>query len=124
MHSLLLLATLAVAAQPLDETTPALQARLLAGLEQPQAIADLFRLYERRDDNGDLAPLVVTLEKVAKSPRARADVRALATEMQGELATAQGQLPQAAAYSAEGEPTRHWSSIRPFENHGRRGLLP
>src|SRR5207248_11600493 len=123
MHSLLLLATLAVAAAPLDETTPALQARLLAGLQQPQAIADLFRLYERRDDNGDLAPLVMTLEKVAKSPRARADVRALATEMQGELAIAQGQLPRAAAAFDEVAPIRNWSIIGPFENDGRSGLL-
>src|SRR5437870_1805179 len=123
MHSLLLLATLAVAAAPLDETTPALQARLLAGLQQPQAIADLFRLYERRDDNGDLAPLVMTLEKVAKSPRARADVRALATEMRGELAIAQGQLPRAAASFDQVAPIRNWSIIGPFENDGRSGLF-
>src|SRR5438132_1506631 len=123
MHSLLLVATLAVAAAPLDEATPALQARVLAGLDRPQAIADLFRLYERRDGDGELGPLLMTLEKVAKSPRARADVRALATEMRGELAIAQGQLPRAAASFDQVAPIRTWSIIGPFENDGRSGLL-
>ena len=123
MHSLLLLATLAVAPAPLDEATPALQARVLAGLDRPQAIADLFRLYERRDGDGDLGPLLMTLEKVAKSPRARPDVRALATEMRGELAIAQGRLPRAAASFDQVAPIRTWSIIGPFENDGRSGLL-
>ena len=123
MHSLLLVATLAIAAAPLDEATPALQARVLAGLDRPQAIADLFRLYERRDADGELGPLLMTLEKVAKSPRARADVRALATEMRGELAIAQGQLPRAAASFDQVAPIRTWSIIGPFENDGRSGLL-
>ncbi|TMA89799.1 MAG: DUF3857 domain-containing protein [Deltaproteobacteria bacterium] len=123
MHSLLLVATLAVAAAPLDEATPALQARVLAGLDRPQAIADLFRLYERRDGDGELGPLLMTLEKVAKSQRARADVRALATEMRGELAIAQGQLPRAAASFDQVAPIRTWSIIGPFENDGRSGLL-
>src|SRR2546428_6476342 len=123
MHSLLLLATLAVAPAPLDEATPALQARVLAGLDRPQAIADLFRLYERRDGDGELGPLLMTLEKVAKSQRARADVRALATEMRGELAIAQGQLPRAAASFDQVAPIRTWSIIGPFENDGRSGLL-
>src|SRR5207253_1877022 len=123
MHSLLLVATLAVAAAPLDEATPALQARVLAGLDRPQAIADLFRVYERRDADGELGPLLMTLEKVAKSPRARADVRALATEMRGELAIAQGQLPRAAASFDQVAPIRTWSIIGPFENDGRSWRL-
>ena len=70
MHSLVLAAALALTA-PLDESTPVLQARLLAELERPQAIADLFRLYERRDEQGDLGPLNLILERVAKSTAAR-----------------------------------------------------
>src|SRR3989441_9174054 len=68
-------------------------------------------------------PLLMTLEKVAKSPRARPDVRALATEMRGELAIAQGRLPRAAASFDQVAPSRTWSIIGPFENDGRSGLL-
>ena len=93
MHSLLLLAALALAAPaPLDEPTPALQARVVRELEAPQAIADLFRLYERRDEKGDLAPLMATLQQAARSPKARADVRALAIQMRADLSLAQGQV--------------------------------
>src|SRR5712691_10409094 len=99
MHSLLLLAALAsVTPAPLDEPTPALQARVLRELDRPQAIPDLFRLYERRDEKGDLSALVATLDRAAKSPKARPDVRALALEILAELAVSMGQLPQAAAF--------------------------
>jgi tetratricopeptide (TPR) repeat protein len=123
MHCLLLIAALAIAPAPLYEGTPSLQARLLGELDRPQAIADLFRLYERRDDSGDLGPLIVTLEGAAKSPSARADVRALALEMRAELAVAQGQLPRAAALLDGVAPIRMWSIIGPFENEGRGGLM-
>jgi tetratricopeptide (TPR) repeat protein len=123
MHSLLLAAALALAPAPLDEATPALQARLLGELDKPQAIADLFRFYERRDEKGDLGPLVIVLEGVARSPRARPDVKALALEMRSELALAQGQLPRAAAVLDEVAPLREWTMIGPFENDGRAGLL-
>jgi tetratricopeptide (TPR) repeat protein len=123
MHSLFLAAALAIAPAPLGESTPALQARLLGELDRPQAIADLFRLYERRDEKGDLGPLVIVLEGAGKSAKARPDVKALATEMRAELAVAQGQLPRAAALFDEVTPIRAWSFIGPFENEGRAGLL-
>jgi len=123
MHCLLLIGTLAATPAPLHEGTGALQARLLAELDRPQAIADLFRLYERRDENGDLVSLIATLESAAKSPRSRPDVRALAAEMRAELAIAQGQLPRAAALFDPIAPIRAWSIIGPFENEGRAGLL-
>src|SRR3954468_23764967 len=125
MHSLLLLAALATtpAPAPLDESTAALQARLLGEVDRPQAVADLYRLYERRDEKGDLAPLVSVFEQATRAPRARPDVRALATEMRAELAIAQGQLPKAAAAFEEVAPIRAWSVIGPFENEGRAGLL-
>ena len=100
MHCLLLIGALAATPAPLQEGTAALQARLLAELDRPQAIADLFQLYERRDENGDFGPLISTFETAAKSPRGRPDVRALAAEMRAELAIAQGQLPRAAALFA------------------------
>src|SRR5438105_8143019 len=123
MHSLLLLATLASAPASLDEPTPALQARVLRELDRPQAVADLFRLFERRDEKGDLSPLLETLQAAARSPRARADVRALAVEMRGELSLSLGQLPQAAALLDQVAPIRAWSIVGPFENEARAGLL-
>jgi tetratricopeptide (TPR) repeat protein len=124
MHSLLLLAVLAsVTFAPLDEPTPALQARILRELDRPQAIPDLFRLYERRDEKGDLSALVATLDRAAKSPKARPDVRALALEIRAELAVSMGQLPQATAFLERVAPLRAWSFIGPFDNEGRSGLL-
>ncbi|HEY5677276.1 MAG TPA: hypothetical protein VIR81_10830, partial [Myxococcales bacterium] len=124
MHSLLLLAALVTnpAPAPLHEATPALQARVLGELDRPQAVADLFRLYERRDEKGDLGPVTSVLEAAARSPKARADVRALAIEMRGELAVSQGQLPKASALFTEVAPIRSWSVIGPFENEGRAGF--
>jgi len=121
MHSLFLAAALALAA-PLDESTPALQARVLSGLDRAQAVADLYRLYERREEKGDQSALLLTLEKASKSTKARADVRALAAEMLGELAIAQGQLPRAVSLFDGVAPIRTWSIIGPFENEGRSGL--
>src|SRR3954468_8130940 len=125
MHSLLLLAALATtpATSPLDEATPVLQARLLGELDKPQAMADLFRLYERRDEKGDLGPLAGTLEQMGRSPKARPEGRARAPEMRGELAVSQGQLPQSAAFFDQVAPIRAWSVLGPFENEGRAGLL-
>ncbi|HTO98921.1 MAG TPA: DUF3857 domain-containing protein [Myxococcales bacterium] len=123
MHSLLLAAVLALAPAPLEENAPALQARLLGELDRPQALADLFRLYERRDENGDLGPLIIVLEGVARSPKARADVKALALEMRSELALEQGQLQRAASLLDEVALIRQWKVIGPFENEGRAGLL-
>ena len=123
MRSLLLALTLAATVAPLDEKTDALRARLLGELDRPQAIADLFRLFERRDELGDLAPMIATLERASKSPRARPDVQALALEMRGELAAARGQLPASVALADQVAPIRAWSIVGPFENEGRGGLL-
>lgn len=124
MHSLFLLAALAAASPAsLDEPAPALQARLLGELGRPQAIADLFRLYERREEKGDLSALLETLDRAARSRAARADVRALATEMRAELSLAQGQVPRAAAMFEQVAPIRSWSVVGPFDNEARAGLL-
>src|SRR5205823_214099 len=89
----LLVALIAPAA--FAEATPALQTRVLSELNRPQAVADLYRLYERREEKGDLSSLIGTLEAAARSPGARPDVRALAQEIRAQLAISQGQLPQA-----------------------------
>lgn len=123
MHSFVLLAALLSTPAPLDEPTPSLASRLLREVDRPQAIADLFRLYERRDEKGDLAPLLGGLEAVARSPRARPDVRALADEMRGELSLSRAQLPQATAIFDGIAPVRAWAIVGPFENEGRAGLL-
>lgn len=124
MHSLFLLALLAAAAaSPLDMATPALQARLLGEVDQPQAIADLYRLYERREEKGDLGSMLATLDRIAGSPRARADVRALAAQIRAELALSQGQLPRAVAGFEKLATLRAWSVIGPFDNEARAGLL-
>ncbi|HYS07434.1 MAG TPA: DUF3857 domain-containing protein [Myxococcales bacterium] len=138
MHSLLLALAIASAAPattpgdtnrgsaahvPYSEGTQALTARLLGELDRPQAIADLYRLFERRDEQGDLGPMLGTLARVAKSPRSRPDVRALAFEMQAELAAARGELPASVALMDQVAPIRGWSIVGPFENEGRGGLL-
>src|SRR4051812_16477821 len=123
MHSLLLAVAVALAPAPLDEATDALQARLLGELDRPQAIADLFRLFERRDEHGDLGPMLATLERASKAQRARPDVKALSLEMQAELAAARGQLPRAVGLLDQIAPIRMWSVVGPFENDGRSGLL-
>src|SRR5438105_15262881 len=100
MHSLLLLATLASAPASLDEPTPALQARVLREVDRPQAVADLFRLFERRDETGDLSSLLETLQAAARSPRARAAVRAVAVENRGERSPVRARRPEAATPAA------------------------
>ena len=124
MHSLLLLAALASAAPAaLDPGTEALQARILGELDTAQAVPDLFRLYERREEKGNLAPLLATLDSAARSPKARPDVRALALEIRAGLALSQGQLPLAASDFEKLAPLHSWSVIGPFENEGRAGFL-
>ena len=96
MHSLLLLAALASAAlAPLEEPTAALRERILGELGRPQAIPDLFRLFERRDEKGDLSEFPSVVQQASRSPKARPDVRALATEMAAETALARGDIPRA-----------------------------
>ena len=124
MHSFLLLAALASAGPvALDLATPALEARVLKELDTAQALPDLFRLYERREEKGDLTSLLATLDEAARSPRARPDVRALALEIRAELALTAGQLPQAARDFEKLALIHSWSVIGPYENEGRAGLL-
>src|SRR5471032_731763 len=98
MHCLLLVAALAntrpALAASLDEGPAAISSRIMGELDQPQAISDLFRLYERRDDLGDLSQMDTTLMQASAARRARPDVRALASEIRAELALARGQLPR------------------------------
>ncbi|TMA29017.1 MAG: DUF3857 domain-containing protein [Deltaproteobacteria bacterium] len=121
--SLLFVAALLAPALHADEATPSLQARVLGELDKPQAIADLYRLFERRDEKGDLAGLIGSLQAAARAPRARPDVRALAQEMRAQLAVSQGQLAQAKALFDEVAPIRVWSVVGPFDNEARAGLL-
>jgi Flp pilus assembly protein TadD/transglutaminase-like putative cysteine protease len=130
LHCLLLAAALAnnpapatrPSAAQLDEGPAALSARLMGELDQPQAISDIFRLYERRDDQGDLTPMDATLAKASSTQKARPDVRALATQIRGQLALAKGQLAQAQSLFDAIAPVRNWSVVGPFENEGRQGL--
>jgi tetratricopeptide (TPR) repeat protein len=120
----------ALAAAPAAEATapavrkaPALQERLLGEVDSPRALADLYRLWERRDRSKDLTSVAGTLEKVAKAPKARPDVKATALELRSQLALAQGQVPQARAVADEIAPLREWAIIGPFDNEGRGGLF-
>jgi tetratricopeptide (TPR) repeat protein len=130
MHSLLLASVLATtvastqAAKPatLEEPASAISARLMKELDQPQAISDLIRLYEKREEQGDLASMDSALAQAAASPKARPDVRALANEVRAEVAIARGQLPQASGFVDAVAPIRSWSIVGPFENEGRSGL--
>jgi tetratricopeptide (TPR) repeat protein len=127
LHCLLLAAALVnakpvAASSSLDEGPAAISARLMGELDQPQAISDLFRLYERRDDQGDLGPMISTLTSATSASKARPDVKALATQIRAELSLARGQLPEAQALYGSLAPIREWSIIGPFENEGRAGL--
>jgi len=106
-----------------DEATPALQTRLLGELDKPQAVADLYRLYERRDEKGDLSGLIGTVEAAARAPKARPDVRALSREIRAQLALSQGQVPQAKLLFDQIASLGAWSVIGPFDNEARAGLL-
>jgi tetratricopeptide (TPR) repeat protein len=123
MFNLLLIAALLAPAARSDEATPALQARILGELDRPQAIPDLYRLYERREEKGDLSGLIATVEAAARSPKARPDVRSLAQEIRASLALSRAQLAQAAALFDQIAPVRAWSVIGPFDNEARAGLL-
>src|SRR5215468_6345395 len=123
MLSILFLAALAAPPASLDESTPALRARILRELDRPQAVADLFRLYERRDEKGDLTPLLSALDQAVRSPKSRPDVRALALEIRGELLLSIGQLPKAAGEFEKLAEIPVWSILGPFDNEARAGLL-
>ena len=102
--------------------TPTLEERLVNGVDSPRALADLYRLYERRDRTRDLSGVAALLDQVAASPKARPDVKALAIELRSQIAISEGQLPQARALADKVAPVRGWSILGPFENEGRSGL--
>jgi cellulose synthase operon protein C len=102
--------------------TGLLAARILDEVDSARALPDLLRLFERRDDEPDLAVLARTFEAAAGAARARPDVRALAQELRAQLAIAQGQLPLSRALFDAVAPVRAWSFIGPFDNQGRAGL--
>ena len=105
-----------------DPATPELRSRIAGEAGRVQALPDLYRLFERREDQGDLLPLEQTFDAAARDDRARPDVRALAIELRAQMAIARGQLPQAQALIDAVAPVRAWSVIGPFENEGRGGL--
>ena len=105
-----------------DPGTSALRERIGRESGTAQALPDLYRLFERREDQGDLSPLEQTYDAVAHNPKARPDARALALELRAQLAIARGRLPQAEALIDEVAAVRAWSVIGPFDNEGRSGL--
>ena len=109
-------------AAPAQDSTAWLSQRILGELARAQALPDLYRLFERSEETGDLRVLSSTFEAAARDAKARADVRALAMELRGQIAVAEGQLVQARAIFDEIAPVRSWALIGPFENEGRAGL--
>ena len=100
----------------------ALLLRLRGELAEPQAIADLLRLDELRDDLTDLGPLSAALDQIITASKARSDVRALARFVRAQLSLSLGQLAQARAAAAALAQVRTWAVIGPFDNDGRSGL--
>jgi len=96
--------------------------RLQGETGEPEALADLIRLAELRDQEGDLQPLAVVLDATAKDPRAREDVKALAHHLRAQLFVAQGQAGRGREEIDNLAPIRAWSVIGPFDNDGRSGL--
>ena len=83
-------AVLAAAGAP--PKRPSLEERIAAEVDSPRALADLYRLYERRDRSRDLSGVARTLDQVAASPKARPDVKALALELRAQVAISEGHL--------------------------------
>ena len=100
----------------------ALLARLRGEVDQPQAVADLLRLDELRDDLTDLGPVAAGLDQIIAALKARSDVRALARFVRAQLSLSLGQLPQARAAAGALAQVRTWAVIGPFDNDGRSGL--
>ena len=102
--------------------TAGLAERIQGELSSARALADLFRLFERREDEENPAAIASALDAAAASPAARADVRALALELRGQLALSSGQLAQARKLFDAVAPVRSWAVIGPFDNEGRAGF--
>ncbi len=113
---------LALAARAQASQVPELAARLHAELDRAEALPDLIRLAELRDQDGDLQPIALALDEAASSPKARQDVRALAVHLRAQLWTAQDQQQKARSLVDGLAPIRAWSVIGPFDNDGRSGL--
>jgi tetratricopeptide (TPR) repeat protein/transglutaminase-like putative cysteine protease len=100
----------------------ALIARIDRELSSPQALPDLLRLDELRDDLDDLGPLGAALDRWLAAPAARPDFKALARLQKAQLLLTRGQLPQARAAASDLAVVRAWAVIGPFDNEGRAGL--
>src|SRR5919202_54881 len=122
LAALALLLPLAATAAPGDDRAAALSARLLGELRSARALADLFRVYELREEVADFAGFARVFDRIASDRAARPDVRAAAVELRAQLAVAEGQLPQARAIVDRAAPVRAWAVIGPFDNDGRTGL--
>ncbi len=118
------LASLALAhpAAAVNPRVAELASRLAGEHAQPQALADLIRLAELRDQDGDLAPLREAYDRAIADGTSREDVRALATHLRAQLFLAQDQIDQARAEIDRLAPLRNWAVIGPFENDGRSGF--
>jgi len=96
--------------------------RLAGEHDQPQALPDLIRLAELREQLTDLRPLAEALDSGAQDPKGREDVRALARHLRAQLWIAQGEMERGRAEIDALAPIRAWSVIGPFDNDGRSGL--
>ncbi|MFL5388275.1 MAG: DUF3857 domain-containing protein [Myxococcales bacterium] len=105
-----------------SDSARALSTRILSEADTARAVPDLFRLYELRDDVGDLTVLAKAFDAAAAAPRALPETRATALELRAEIAVAQGQLAEAQQITDKAAPIRAFSVIGPFENEGRAGF--
>ncbi len=113
---------LALAAPARSPRMAALAERLRTELDRPEALADLIRLAELRDQDGDLQPLAAIFDAASGAREARQDVRALAHHLRAQLWIAQGEPARARAEIDQLAPIRAWAVIGPFDNDGRSGL--
>src|SRR4051812_5689015 len=105
-----------------SDSARALSTRILSEADTARAVPDLFRLYELRDDVGDLTVLAKAFDAAAAAPFALPETRATALELRAEIAVAQGQLAEAQQITDKAAPIRAFSVIGPFENEGRAGF--
>ena len=78
-------AELAASANPGEDAVAGLSVRVLGELQSARALPDLFRLYELREDVGDLGPLARIFDQVASDRRARPDLRSAALQLRGRI---------------------------------------
>src|SRR5256885_10514399 len=104
------------------DSARALSTRIVSEADTARAVPDLFRLYELRDDVGDLGVLAKAFDTAAAAPGALPETRATALELRAQIAVAQGQLAEAQQITDKAAPIRAFSVIGPFENEGRAGF--